>query len=216
MPTFTLELNEVVELSDGHIGLDDYPIFDESHRPTLNEKIIDHYWNQEIGLETISMFRLALKRRMNEIMPLYNKLYESEMLMTDPLFNMDIETDTETEGEQTGSANANAGTTANSKSRAVNSDTPQDRLGGNADYASSLADATSESSTTSTSEQDTVDRTTNMGRSRTRGTQGNKAELLRSYRQNLLNIDLMIIDELRDLFMMIWNTGDDYTGRTLI
>lgn len=34
------------------LGLADYPIFDETYRETLNDKIIRHYFMYEIGAET--------------------------------------------------------------------------------------------------------------------------------------------------------------------
>ncbi len=89
MSTFTIQLNELVE--DGFdlgLGESDYPIFDESYRPLLNRKIIDHYAMYEIGLETESMFKFALNRRMREIMPYYNQLYTSEKIAFDPLSTM--------------------------------------------------------------------------------------------------------------------------------
>lgn len=69
------------------IGLKDYPIFMEEHRETLNNKIIEHYRFREIGLETPMLFKLYLNRKMNEIMPYYNQLYESELLEFEPISN---------------------------------------------------------------------------------------------------------------------------------
>ena len=67
------------------IGLNDYPIFDESHRQVLNDKIIRHYYFREIGYETSAMFAWKFRALMFEIMPYYNQLYESELLEFDPL-----------------------------------------------------------------------------------------------------------------------------------
>jgi len=51
------------------LGLSEYPIFDEEYRVGLNKKIIDHFWNREIGHESVDQFKFNLKRRMNEVMP---------------------------------------------------------------------------------------------------------------------------------------------------
>lgn len=69
------------------MGLTDYPIFDESYRSKLNNKILAHYRFREIGFETAGLFVDRLNTRMNEIMPYYNQLYESELLKFDPLIN---------------------------------------------------------------------------------------------------------------------------------
>src|SRR5690606_9817007 len=105
MATFTIELFKVVDITDGNIGLDSYPIWKSEYREPLNQKIIDHYHNREIGVETIDMFTFALRRRMNEVMPYYNELYKSTELEFDPLSTVDIHTisssssETESEGE---------------------------------------------------------------------------------------------------------------------
>ena len=70
-------------------GLDLYPIFDESYRETLNKKILAHYRYREIGAETPQRFRHYLVSKMNEIMPLYNQMYKSELLEFNPLYSTD-------------------------------------------------------------------------------------------------------------------------------
>ena len=79
MSSYTVELRQLIQ--NGYdIGLKDYPIFDESYRETLNNKIITHYWMREIGAETAGLFKLYLNRTMGEIMPYYNQLYKSTQL----------------------------------------------------------------------------------------------------------------------------------------
>jgi len=79
MATYTSYLKDVLELYPD-IGLNEYPLFDEGYRPALNKKIIDHFWNREIGHETHSLFIHQLRVRMNNIMPLYNQHYEASGL----------------------------------------------------------------------------------------------------------------------------------------
>ena len=85
MANYTIELYKLIEMGY-KLPLDEYPIFDENHRATLNDKIIAHYYFREIGQETPSRFSFNLRRKLNEIMPYYNQLYESEMIKYDPLF----------------------------------------------------------------------------------------------------------------------------------
>ena len=68
MAVFTIEFRDVLAM-DPSIETDilaGYPIFDESHRAELNRKIVNHFWNREIGQETVSLFRLQLRRRLDE------------------------------------------------------------------------------------------------------------------------------------------------------
>lgn len=67
------------------LALDKYPIFDESYRSVLNQKIINHFWFREIGQETPDRFNFMLMRKLDEVMPYYNKMYESQLMEFDPL-----------------------------------------------------------------------------------------------------------------------------------
>lgn len=209
MATFTIPLKRAIELSGGdpvNVGLGVYPIFDEAYRTPLNAKIVDRYWNREIGMESLSMFRLAMRRKMNEIMPLYNKLYLSEQITFDPLSTVNLHTIATADGTET-SANTTVSNN-DSKSRSVNSTTPQTMLSGNADYATSAADASSNATSDATANAtNTNDQKTD---STVSGYQGPAAELLMRYRASLLNIDLMILDELNELFMTVWDNGNEY------
>ena len=69
-----------------------YPIFDENYRAVLNKKILEHYYTREIGFETVGLWKQKLRARLNEIMPYYNKLYSSELLNFNPLYDVDITT----------------------------------------------------------------------------------------------------------------------------
>lgn len=72
------------------IGLDEYPIFSESYRSILNAKIIEHYYFKEIGCDTLARFRWYMRTKMNEIMPKYNVMYESQNRIVDPLTNRNL------------------------------------------------------------------------------------------------------------------------------
>lgn len=84
MAEYTVDLRYL--LARGYpLALDSYPIWAEEYRSYLNNKIIDHFYFREIGQETPDRFNFFLRRKMNEIMPYYNKLYESELISFDPL-----------------------------------------------------------------------------------------------------------------------------------
>ena len=64
-----------------------FPIFREDYREDLCKKILRHYYTREICEETVGLWKLRLNSRMNEIMPYYNKLYNSELINIEPLIN---------------------------------------------------------------------------------------------------------------------------------
>ena len=92
MGVYTIEVKELLQLGF-HFKLDTYPIFNEDYRSYLNQKIINHFYFREIGAETPDRFNFYLERKMREIMPLYNQLYQSTLIEYDPLITHYLETE---------------------------------------------------------------------------------------------------------------------------
>ena len=70
-----------------------YPIYKEEEREELNKKIIEHYWNWEIGAETPARFKFFINRKLNEVMPLINQRWESQWMYVkgyNPLWNIGL------------------------------------------------------------------------------------------------------------------------------
>lgn len=68
-----------------------YPIFDETYRRPLEYKILRHFYTREIAEETVGLWKLRLQDKLNIIMPYYNRLYNSELLEFNPLYNVDYQ-----------------------------------------------------------------------------------------------------------------------------
>lgn len=128
MSKYTTEVRFICESITGHsesVGYNDtsdviaqarplifsfpYPIFDEAYKPTLETKILRHFYTREIGLETYGLWKLKLEAKMNEIMPYYNQLYKSELIEFNPLYDTDINTT----GHRDNDVVANGNTTDN-------------------------------------------------------------------------------------------------------
>jgi len=210
MAKYTIQLRSVVE-NGGKIFDFDYPIFDESYRNVLEQKIIDTYYFREIGLETVGQFKHFLKAKLNNIMPLYNEQYLAlEVFKTyDPYINKDItvtQTRTATQ-ENTGKANSSTTSESSSNGREIYSDTPQGKLS-NLDYATNLTDNDATGTSTDTGETTTKGTITSTDEyiESIKGFDGMKyaSEVYQGVRDTIVNIDLDIIDELNDLFMNIY------------
>jgi len=80
-----MRLKDLWRVTDGHVGLDDYEIFDEAYRPILNDKIRREYWLEDIAHETPDIFIWRMHLKMDLIMPRYNRMYKAELLNIDPL-----------------------------------------------------------------------------------------------------------------------------------
>lgn len=209
-----------------------FPIFDENYRSVLETKILRHYYTREIGFETVALWKHFMCMRLNEIMPKYNKLYKAESLDIDPFANMDYKETYEGEGSGTNS-NTDTGTmsediadTRNSErdwdddSMDKFSDTPQGAVTNlvNDTYLTS-ARQIKRSGNDDIDEDYNRDRdvsTSNTSNGRfsntdeylrhIKGYNGSKTftELLKVFRETFVNVDLMIIEELNDLFMGVW------------
>lgn len=212
--TFTIPLWEVLDITDD-IGLGDYPIFDEDYRAILNRKIIRHFWNEEIGQETISMFRLALSRFMDENMSYYNEQYRLGLIAVDPLLTVKIKSLSTTTGQATSASGVTANTTSDSRSRGVASDYPQQSLQPGSDYASSSQDNIGDTRGESISAENRDDTNTGSAENTQEGYSGHAPSLIRATREALINVDVMLIEEIKraGLFMLIYSIPDTFTNR---
>ena len=197
-------IGDVIESARSKIFDFKYPIFDEAYKSVLETKIIKHYYMREIGLETVGLWKHYLDMKMNEIMPYYNKLYESELLKFNPLYDVDITT--KHTGTKDGTATSNGGTTNNSKTSNYYSDTPQGGVNGveSLKYLTSANINTSNGETKN--ENSTTIKDTEEYLEHVQGKNGGTsyAKMLEEYRETFLNIDIKVINELKDLFMNLW------------
>ena len=83
------DVNEVVEKAYPKIFDSSLVFYDEETKTRLLPKILIHYYQREIGFETVGLWKLKLNQKMREILPYYNQLYASEALEYDPLKNVD-------------------------------------------------------------------------------------------------------------------------------
>ena len=185
------------------LGLQDYPIWNESYRNILNKKILDHYYMDEIGYETAELFKHFLNARMREIMPYYNDLYNNqEKIISDTLENVDLY-------ESSSRNNTNSVSTessSNSNNKNLFQDTPQGQI--------DFTDLESQKWATNLTmnKNDINDNSSSNGENNeeyTRHVHGNngkdyKVKMLIEIKNNLSNIDMRIIDDLRELFMQIY------------
>lgn len=186
----------------------DFPIFDEEYRSVLETKILKHYYTQEIGLETVGLWKLKLDTKLNEIMPYYNQMYKSTLLEFNPLYDVDITRKREgrNDGTRTDTGDSTTQGTGTVKDRF--SDTPQGALTGleNNEYMSSARISDNVDNSSVTSNLTSVLSNTDEYLETVKGKQGTAdySSLILKYRQTFVNIDMMIIGELRELFMGIW------------
>ena len=204
MAKYTITIKSLID-NNFDFKMNNYPIFDENYRNTLNNNILYHYYENEIGFETASLFRFYLNQKLNEIMPYYNELYKVQKKIIDENLLLNNVNLTE---RLTGSNTTNTSSTSQSSNKGKNlfQDTPQGQISqtdiDNQTWATNLTlnknDIEDESSATGSG--------TNEYLKTIVGNNGGKfnIDVLNDIKNNLMNIDLMIINELNDLFMGIF------------
>ena len=102
----------------------DYPLTDKISREDFETMILNHFIMRRIGYETVTAFKIALNVKLNEIMPMYNK-------MIDSIWNWNIFSDGETttrDYTEDRTTNGNNTVTTNATSDQRSSDTPQNQI----------------------------------------------------------------------------------------
>lgn len=244
MAKYTIELRRVCESLTGlrPVGLaqikyvidqsipllfdqnDKYPIFDEAHRATLNEKIIREYWMREIGFETVELFIFELNSEMNKIMPYYNKLYRVIGEDFDPFKDTDytitahghsLENEKYNEDNK-GRVYTNSATESQSDNKNKYSDTPQGALSSveQGTYLTNYRNVTDANSSASRANEinndykqgDNSKDATTVNVQRIKGKRGvlSYAKILEEYHKELFDVDRLVLNELSSLFMGVY------------
>lgn len=172
----------------------DYPLTENITREDFESMILNNYIMRRIGYDTVTAFKIALMVKLNEIMPKYNKLFDS-------MINWDLFTDgeniTRNKNNTASSTASSTGTGTNTSDRRY-SDTPQNELSDIRDgkYVSDYNYDTDTSSTTNTandsstgSEIETINRT-----------MGDKNSLYKIFSTEVYNVYTLIFKELDPLF----------------
>lgn len=204
MAKYTITIKSLID-NNFDFKMDSYPIFDENYRNTLNNNILYHYYKNEIGFETASLFRFYLNQKLNEIMPYYNELYKVQKKIIDENLLLNNVNLTE---RLTGSNTTNTSSTSQSSNKGKNlfQDTPQGEISNteidDQKWATNLT-------LNNNSINDTSNATGNGTNEYLKTIVGNNGgkfniDVLNDIKNNLMNIDLMIINELNDLFMGIF------------
>lgn len=173
----------------------------------LASKIVDHYLMEQIGFETMGLFKHKVKITMKEIMESKLPLIYSRAIEYDPLVNVDY-TETfartiENEG------NSSSESSSNSSGLNVGSDTPQGQINKTDILNGTYASGTNASETES-SINDSTEASNNTEENYTKRVKGNSGvsataqKMVEQFRQNIRAIDYEIIQELEDLFMIIY------------
>ena len=212
----------------------EFYIDDEQLRKAFEDKFIKHYYYREIGFETPFMFIQKLETHLLINMPYWKQLYQTELECRNINFmlNKDLretfirEVDTENETSGTNTSQQNSNTVNNVTQNATSTNTHKESTIRDGVSVSSLSEGyltgvssdngTSSSTGKSNSSDDikTKGTLTQSGNEKSLEkteliSQGNigitsSAQLLKEWREVLINMDKIMIDSCSDLFMKIY------------
>lgn len=205
MAKYTITIKTLID-NNFDFQMTNYPIFDENYRETLNNNILHHYYENEIGFETAPLFRFYLNQKLNEIMPYYNELYKvQKKLIDDKLLLNNVNLTEELKGSNTTKTSSVSQST--NKGKNLFQDTPQGNI------SQQDINAQNVYATNITLNDNSINDNSSANGSGTNeyiktiiGNNGGKfnIDVLNDIKNNLMNIDLMVINELYDLFMQLF------------
>lgn len=122
----------------------DFPIFDEAFRPVLEKAILYNYYMDNICCDTTSMWQYYLTKNLRRIMPLYNQLYKSELLLQGVNLLNDIDLKTQHDGNKEN----NSVNTLKGKTTATNENTVNETANSTQNFTSNSDDTLNKGTTT--------------------------------------------------------------------
>ena len=217
MANYTIELRQI-ENCLCYLFPKGFPFYTDSEelRKNFIQKFYDEYMFREIGFETTERFKRCLLGKLNLIMPYYEQLYQTELESKNINFLLNKDLKETFEREITGSSevNSNATTNASGTSTANSNDmmydTPNTRIDDITKYPTQGSQGENTVSTTSNATSTNNQIGENSQTERTSLiSQGNigitsSAQLLKEWRDVIINIDRMILDDLEDLFLLLY------------
>lgn len=220
----TVELGDIVA-SGVNIWDFDYPVPAETvhyngktatvpfDKETFQQKIIDHYRFRQIGQETVGRWLHYFRTRIREIMPYYVQLYEFEAKwfnVDDPLESYNLTETFEQESKDTGTVTGSSSSesTTNSDGLTKFHDTPQGSVDNLDNYLTTATKQNNQDSgqSSASSEQSTEGSGTVKHTLTKRGNIGVQplGGEVQNIRDAFINIDQMVIHDLKDLFLQVY------------
>ena len=180
----------------------DYPLTTKIKKEDFEVMILNKFLMRRIGFQTLTPFQIQLNVKLNEIMPLYNKMFDA--LENWDIFN-DGETVTRTQDETRKSKLNN---TSNNNIEDISdrrySDTPQSHLENIRD-ASYVTDYNYDTNTTrSNNTTNSNGEDNNKIQEKIERTPADKITILKEMQENIKSIYSMIFKDLEELFYQIY------------
>lgn len=195
----------------------DYPLSQYIEKEKFETMILNHFLQRRIGFETVTAFRIQLDVKLNEIMPLYNKMFNA--LENWEIFNDgEVTTRTGTDNTTTQNTNQTSNTLENTSITSTedvsdrrNSELPQNQLSELRDgnYVTNYNYDTNTNTGNDNSHSEGTSQATNNGTDNKQynetitRTPADKIAILKEMQENIKSIYTMIFKDLDCLFYQL-------------
>lgn len=195
----------------------DYELSENISKEKFETTILNHFLMRRIGFDTLTAFKIQLNVKLNEIMPLYNKMFDA--LENWNIFNDgevttktgNIEDNNTINNTASNTLNNTANNTTNNISDRRESDTPQNQLqeirDGNYvtkyNYDSNNTTSQDTSNATGNSTSNTTEEKQNQYQETITKSPADKIAILREMQENINNIFTLIFNDLECLFYQL-------------
>ena len=187
----------------------DYPLSNKISKEDFECMILNHYLTRRIGFDTVTLFKIKLNVKLNEIMPIYNKMFDALdgwNIFNDGEKTQRYGTDNREISSETSNELTNTSTSNNTSDRRY-SNTPQDEIDNVkagkyvTEYNYDTNNAEDESTSSGTSNNTTND--DNTYAETIEKTSANKIEILKQMQEEIKSIYSLIFDDLDILFYSV-------------
>lgn len=195
----------------------DYPLSQYIEKEKFETMILNHFLQRRIGFETVTAFRIQLDVKLNEIMPLYNKMFNA--LDNWEIFNDgEVTTRTGTDNTTTQNTNNTSNSLTNQSTTSTtdvsdrrNSELPQNQLEDlrNGTYVTNYNYDTNTNNGQDNSTSQGISQATNNGTDNKQynetitRTPADKIAILKEMQENIKSIYTMIFKDLDCLFYQL-------------
>lgn len=203
----------------------DYPLTSNINKEDFETMILNHFLMRRIGFDTVTAFQIQLNVKLNEIMPIYNKMFDSlenwdilndgeitEKIGTD---NRTIDNTSNTKNNTSNTLNNNSNTTTEEISDRRNSELPQNQLSSlrdgsyvtNYNYdqnnANSRDSSNSNGSSNSNTDNTSNTKDNNIYNETIKRSPSDKIAIYKEFQENIKSIYGMIFKDLECLFYQL-------------
>ena len=195
----------------------DYPLSQYIEKEKFETMILNHFLQRRIGFETVTAFRIQLDVKLNEIMPLYNKMFNA--LDNWEIFNDgEVTTRTGTDNTTTQNTNDTSNTLENTSITSTedisdrrNSELPQNQLEDlrNGSYVTNYSYDTNTNTGNDNSHSEGTSKAINKGEDKKEYNEtitrspADKITILKEMQENIKSIYTMIFKDLDCLFYQL-------------